>query len=49
MDFSWGRAAEVALVGFLGVFVILTILMVGVTLISAVTRRFNGAPPEDKH
>lgn len=38
MDFSWGRAAQVALMGFGGVFIILIILSISVWVTSKVTR-----------
>ena len=38
MDFTWGRAAEVAMVGFGGVFTILIILSITVNITSKIVQ-----------
>lgn len=48
MDFSWGRATEVALVGFGGVFTILVILSITVTITSRLVRLFSPKPVSEK-
>jgi len=48
MDFSWGRAVEVALVGFIGVFTILLILAITVNITSRVVRLIEKKPENEK-
>lgn len=48
MSFSWGEALRVALVGFSGVFVILTILWLSLKITAAVVRRLPQKPPVEK-
>ena len=48
LDFTWGRAAEVALVGFGGVFTILIILSITVRITSRVVRLFEKKPVSEK-
>ena len=44
MEFSWGHAAQVALVGFAGVFAILTILQIGVSITNKLVKWFGPKP-----
>jgi len=48
MDFTWGRATEVALVGFIGVFTILLILSLTVSITSKVVRLLEKKPESEK-
>jgi Na+-transporting methylmalonyl-CoA/oxaloacetate decarboxylase gamma subunit len=48
MDFSWFRALEVAVVGFAGVFIILTILMLGIMITGKVVQWFGPKPAQEK-
>jgi len=48
MDFSWGRAVQVALIGFGGVFVILIIISISVTITSFLVRLFRQKPVVEK-
>ena len=45
---DWGRAIEVALVGFIGVFTILIILSVTISITSRVVRLFEKKPANEK-
>ncbi len=44
MDFSWGHAAQIALIGFSGVFIILIILLISVNITSRLVRLFQPKP-----
>jgi len=48
LDFTWGRAIEVALVGFFGVFTILSILLITVSITSRVVRLLEKKPEGEK-
>jgi len=48
MDIDWGRAGQVALVGFSGVFIILAILSISVSITARLVRRFAPKPAEEK-
>ena len=48
MPFSWGQAGLVALVGFSGVFVILFVLAVALSVISAVIHRVSSRPAQEE-
>lgn len=41
MEFSWGEAARIALVGFSGVFIILFILQLSLKFTSTIVRKFG--------
>ena len=41
MDFSWSEAIRIALVGFIGVFTILLILALSLSIISILVRKFE--------
>lgn len=47
MDFTWGRAVEVALVGFIGVFAILLILSITISITSRVVRLIEKKPESE--
>jgi len=46
MDFTWGHAIQVALIGFCGVFVILFVLQVSLVITNKLVRRF--VPKQEK-
>lgn len=48
MEFSWGEAARIALVGFVGVFVILFILELSLGVTSTLVRKFGPKTPDEK-
>jgi Na+-transporting methylmalonyl-CoA/oxaloacetate decarboxylase gamma subunit len=48
MGIDWGQAGITALIGFLGVFVILFILAVCVGITSKLVQRFTVKPVEEK-
>lgn len=48
MDFSWARAFEVALVGFVGVFVILLILAIVVGITGKIIPLIEGKISKEK-
>jgi len=48
LDFTWGRAVEVALVGFCGVFIILIILSITINITSRVVRLLEKKPASEK-
>lgn len=48
MEFSWGEAIRVALIGFLGVFIILIILELSLGITSSLVRKFGPKSTEEK-
>ena len=47
MEFSWGEAVRIALVGFLGVFIILFILQLSLGVTSTIVRKYGPKPSDE--
>jgi Na+-transporting methylmalonyl-CoA/oxaloacetate decarboxylase gamma subunit len=48
MEFNWSDAGRIALIGFLGVFIILFILEMSLGIISTLVRKYGPKSTEEK-